>query len=152
VFRHFAARHPGWTAFLQRWVVTTFAVLIAAQVVGGIHYESSVGLLIASLMLGALNAFIRPVLVFLSAPLVVLSFGLFIVVINAALLYFVGWLVKSFHVETFWSAVWGALIISIVSLIVNSLTRSGPVRMKIGRPRARKPGDRGPDDGPVIDV
>jgi putative membrane protein len=149
--RNFTARNRGWIAFLQRWVVTTLAVLIAAQVISGIRYDSPAGLIAASLLLGVLNAFIRPLLLLLSAPLVVVTFGLFIVVINAALLYFVGWLIETFHVDSFWSAVGGALIISVVSLIVNSITRTGGARVQFRR-RSRGPSDRDDGGGPVIDV
>jgi len=141
--------------FLQRWLITTVAVLVATQIVKGIHYDNWHGLLTATLVLGFLNAFIRPVLMFLSLPLVLLSLGLFILFINAALLYLVGKM-KSFHVDTFGAAVWGALVISIVSLILNSLTGTGSAKIMIHR--GKKPPPPPPDDkpsignGPVIDV
>ncbi|MHB9009104.1 MAG: phage holin family protein, partial [Limisphaerales bacterium] len=100
--------NPGLKTFLQRWAVTTLAVLVAANVVPGLDYDTTTALLLASLLLGALNAFVRPLLLLLSFPLLVMTLGLFLVFINAALLYLVGSLVKSFHVETFGSAFWGA--------------------------------------------
>ena len=151
--------YPGLKTFLQRWAVTTLAVLVAANVVPGIDYDTTTALLLASLLLGALNAFVRPLLLLLSLPLLVMTLGLFLVFINAALLYLVGSLVKSFHVETFGSAFWGALVISLVSLVFNALfgIRGGHVRIHRGPPRP--PGstgrklDRGDDGGgPVIDV
>lgn len=145
-------------AFLQRWAITTLGVLVAAHLVAGIHYDTVAGLLVASLLLGALNAGLRPVLIMLSLPLVILSLGLFMLLINAGLLYFVGQLVKSFHVATFGAAFWGALVVSLVSLVANSLTGSGDARFELKRRPAsprRPPDDRGGGgggSGPIIDV
>ena len=74
-------------AFLQRWIIIMVAVLVATHIVPGIHYDHWQGLLIATFVLGLLNAFLKPVLLFLSLPLVIVTFGLFTVVINALLLY-----------------------------------------------------------------
>jgi len=136
--------------FLQRWLITTVAVLVAAHIVKGIRYDTPEGLIVATLVLGLLNAFIRPVLMFLSLPLVVVTLGFFIFIINAVLLYLVGQM-KHFHVDTFGAAFWGGLVISIVSLILNSLTGTGNARVTVQR--GQKPPDK-PDtgSGPVIDV
>ena len=72
--------------FLQRWAITTVAVLVAANVVTGIRYDTTGGLLAASLLLGILNAFLRPVMLLLSLPLLILTLGMFTLVINAILL------------------------------------------------------------------
>ena len=141
---------PSLKTFLKRWLVNTVAVLVAAHLVRGISYESFTGFLIASLVLGVLNAFLRPLLLLLSLPLVFFTLGLFVLVINAFLLYFVGWLVKSFHVDSFGAAFWGALVVSLVSMVFNSLmgVETGQVSQ---RPSvdATRPDDGG---GPVIDV
>ncbi len=137
--------------FLKRWAITTLAVLVAAHVVPGIDYHNNwAGLLVATLLLGFLNAFLRPLLMLLSLPLLLVTLGLFTFVINATLLYFVGWLVKSFHVATFGAAFWGGVVISLVSLPLNLLTGTGNARLQVrrGPPPPRK--DDG--DGPVIDV
>jgi len=138
--------------FLQRWLVTMLAVLIAAKVVRGIQYDSATSILVASLLLGFLNAFVRPLLLLLSLPLLVFSLGLFVVVINALLLLLVGELVKGFHVDGFWSAVWGSLVISVVSMVTNVLLGRGP-RIEVRRRSASSKRDGGPKGGgPVIDV
>src|SRR5262249_16648940 len=113
-------------------------------------YTSLSGLLVASLLLGIFNALLRPLLVLLSLPLVIFTLGLFTLVINALLLYFVGFLVKSFVVDDFWAAFWGALIISVVSLILNTLTGTGDSRIEFRR--GKPPPGRGNGGGPVIDV
>ena len=134
--------------FLMQWLIGTLAVLVATQVVTGIDYDTSSGLLVATLLLGVLNTFVRPLLTLLSLPLVIISLGLFRVVINAGLLLLVGQVVRQFHVDGFASAFWGALVISIVSLLLNTLSGTGDTRIK-RPPRPQKP-DGG--NGPVIDV
>ena len=141
---------PSLKPFLQRWVINTVAVMVAANVVPGIRYDTFVGLVVASLLLGVFNALLRPLLLLLSLPLVIVTLGLFTLVINALLLYFVGQLVEPFHVAGFWSAFWGALVISLVSLVLNTVTGTGDSRIEFGRTRSKSDGNDG--DGPVIDV
>ncbi len=148
-----AARMPDkLKAFIQRWVISTVAVLIATYVVNGIHYERWQDLLVATLVLGLLNSFLRPVLVLLSLPLLIVTLGLFTIIINAALLLIVNWLLRPrFTVESFGAAFWGALVISIVSLLLNSITGTGDARVSVrrGKPPKKRDDDKG---GPVIDV
>ncbi len=138
-------------SFLKRWLITTVSVWVAASIVSGIHSDTASGLFLAALVLGLLNAFVRPAMVVLSLPLVVFSLGLFMLVINALLLWAVGRVLKDFHVDGFWAAFWGSLIISLTSLILNALTKngSGNVEVRINKPPRRPPGEGG---GPVIDV
>ena len=137
-------------SFLLRWLINTVAVMVAVNLIRGIECKTVSGLLVASLLLGILNALLRPLLVLLSLPLVIFTLGLFTLVINALLLYFVGSLVKSFVVADFWAAFWGSLIISFVSLILNTLTGTGSSRIEFRRGKRRSGRDDG--DGPVIDV
>ncbi len=143
----------SWKTHLQRWAVNTLAVLIASNVVKGIDYDTVPGLLIASLLLGMLNTFLRPLLLLLSLPLLILSLGLFILVINALLLLFVSWLVEPFHVDGFGPAFWGALIISLVSLVANIFTGTGNSKGAFRRDRKKpQPQQRDDGQGPIIDV
>jgi putative membrane protein len=139
------------TRFLLHWTFNTAAVLVASYIVKGIQYRRPLDLLVASLLLGILNAFVRPVLKLLSLPLLILTLGLFSLVINALLLYCVGWLLyPGFAVANFSAAFWGALVITLVSLALNSLTGTGVrIQVRRGTPPSR-PGDDG--GGPVIDV
>ena len=144
---------PGIKSFLQRWAVNTLGVLVAANVVSGIHYESYLGLFLASLLLGILNAFVRPIMIVLALPLLIVTLGFFILVINALLLYFVGSLLKPFHVDTFGAAFIGALIVSIVSMVVNWLLGTNETRIRVTRRGNRPPPpDGGGGSGPIIDV
>lgn len=144
--------------FLKRWIITTLAVLVAAQVVKGIRYDNFESLVIATLTLGLLNAFLRPILMLLSLPLLVFTLGLFTWVINAGLLMLVGRLFSGFHVEDFRSALWGALVISIVSILLNLLTGGTRVKASVstggasGAEDSRRRRLGSDDDGPVIDV
>jgi putative membrane protein len=135
--------------FIQRWVVTTLAVLVAAKVVNSIKCNSVAALIVASLLLGFLNAFVRPLLLVISLPLLISTLGLFMLVINALLLWLVGSLGLGFTVPGFWPAFWGALVISVVSMIANLFLGRGP-RVQVKKGRGRR--DSGGDDGPVIDV
>lgn len=130
--------------FLQRWVVLTLGVLAANHLVPGIAYRSIGALLVASLLLGFCNAFVRPILVLLTFPILLITFGLFYFVINAGLLWTVGHLVRGFEINGFWAAFWGGLVISLVGWIVNRL---------LGRPSDGPLRPARPDGkGPVIDV
>lgn len=139
--------------FLQSWLINTLAVLVAVEIVPGIHFNDS-GLLtpfIASLVLGILNSFVRPILMLLALPFLIFTLGLFTLVINALLLRVVGLLLAPhFQVDTFWSAFLGALIISIVSIALNVLT--GGARVSVQRRRPPPKHHHDDDDKPVIDV
>ena len=142
---------PKFKEFLGRWLITTAAVMVAANLGLGIHCDKITKLLVASLLLGILNAFLRPLLLLLALPLVIVTLGLFILVINALLLILVGKLVPGFVVDGFWPAFWGALVITIMTLVLNSLTGTGGARFTVQRGK-RPAGRRDDDDGPVIDV
>ena len=105
--------------FFIRCGVTGLAVLLASQIIPGIEIHGFVAGLVAVVVLSFLNAMVRPLLYLLSAPFIVLTLGLFMVVINAFLLNLVAMLVKGFVVEGFWPAVGGAILISLVSGILN---------------------------------
>ena len=138
--------------FLQRWLVTTIGVLIASELVSGIHYKTYGGLLVASLLLGILNAFLRPVMLILSLPLLIATLGLFTFVINALLLRLVGGMVDSFDVEGFWPALFGGIIISIVSFVANGLIGKKEKRPAASEPPRRPPPPPSTGSGPIIDV
>lgn len=111
--------------FCIRWFVTAVAVFVAAWVVPGITYSSFTGLALASLLLGMINALVRPVLLILCLPLILVTMGLFILILNALLLWFVAGILpgSQFQVAGFWAAFWGALVISVVSWVLSSFFR-----------------------------
>ena len=116
--------------FVFRWLVTAFAVFVAAPIVG-IQYSSLGCLLGAALLLGIINAFVRPILLFLSFPLILVTLGLFILIINALLLKFVSEIIPCFVVHGFGSAFFGALIISFVSWLLSAFFRGSDGRVHV---------------------
>jgi putative membrane protein len=143
-------------AFLFRWLILTIAVWASTLLVPGVEFERAQDLLIAALVLGILNALLRPLLRLLSLPLIILTLGVFLVVINALLLWLTATVVHGFHVRGFWPAVWASVVISLVSALLGySRNESRRPRIVINRPPpARPPAHQGPPPGkgPIIDV
>ncbi len=123
--------------FVLRCVVTGVAIFVASHVITGVTIDSFASGLIGILALAILNAVLRPLLYVLSAPFIVVTLGLFMVVINAFLLTAVSFFVTGFHVDGWWSAIGGAILISLVSGTMN-LMISGRGRMEMVRPRRIK--------------
>ncbi len=109
--------------FLMRWLFTTIAVAVAAQLTG-IRYTSLGALIGASLLLGIVNALLRPILLLLSLPFILLTLGFFILVVNALLFWLVGSVVPGFPVEGFGQAFFGALVVSVVSWALSAFFRA----------------------------
>ncbi len=107
------------------WLIATLAILIAARIVPGIHVTVT-GAIIAAVVLGALNLFIRPILLILTLPVTILTLGLFSLVINALLVMLTSYLVPDFLVIGFWSAFLFALVLSIVNWVFNLWSRPIP--------------------------
>ena len=104
-----------------RWLANTLALFIVANVVPHFHYSSFVTLLIAAAVLGLLNAIVKPILVFLTLPLTVITLGLFLIVLNALMLEITAWLVSGFRIDTFGWAIVGAVVLAFVSLVTNRI-------------------------------
>lgn len=100
-----------------RMIITGLGIWLATYLVPGIAASSTRSLIWAAIALGLINAFVRPVLVLLTLPITILTLGLFLLVLNAAMLSLAGWLVEGFEVIGFWSAVFGAIVISVVSAV-----------------------------------
>lgn len=98
-----------------RWLITTLAVWVAVELVPGLDYARWQTLVLAALVLGILNTFVKPLLTFISIPFIIITLGIFLIFINAALLKLTGWLVPGFLVADWLSAFAGSIIISIVS-------------------------------------
>jgi putative membrane protein len=116
--------------FLTRWLVTTFAVAVATQL-PGIHTQGFLPLVCMALFLGIINASVRPVLLFLSLPFIVVTLGFFILIINTLTFWLAGGLVPGFYVDGFWSAFFGSIVVSIVSWALSGFVRSpdGEIRV-----------------------
>ena len=105
--------------FLVRWIVGAAGLWVAASLVSGIEFSGMGSLFIAALVLGILNAVVRPILILLTLPVTVVTLGLFLFVINAGLLKLTSALVTGFQVQGFWAAVFGALVMGLTSLVLN---------------------------------
>jgi putative membrane protein len=117
--------------FVFRWAITTVAVMIASSIFRGIRYDTFSALIAAALLLGILNAFVRPILLILSAPLILLTLGFFILVVNGLMLLAVPHVVWGFHVDSFGSAFWGAIVISLISWILSAFFRGSDGRVHV---------------------
>lgn len=107
--------------FLLRVLLNAVAVLLAARIVPGIHVTGASAALVAGLVLGVINAVIRPVLIILTLPFTILTLGLFIFIVNAICLALVAWLVPGFGVHGFAAALLGSIFISLVSWVLSAL-------------------------------
>ncbi len=138
-------------AFLTRWLITTIAVAIAAQLTG-MTYESLGSLAVVALLLGIVNALVRPVLLLLSLPFIILSLGFFILVVNALLMWLVGNLVPGFHVGGFSHAFFGALIVSIVNWSLSAFFQTSDASVRVTTHHTRGGGETiKPVQGRVIE-
>jgi putative membrane protein len=108
-------------SLLLRWLLSALALLAVAYLYPGVRIEGFFAALIAALVLGLVNALIRPVLVLLTLPVTIVTLGLFLFVINAALFWFVAQIVKGFFVQGFLAALVGSLLYSLITLVVSWL-------------------------------
>ena len=107
------------------WLVNTLALIAVAYLMPSITVASFTTALVAALVLGLVNAVIRPVLILLTLPATVLTLGLFILVLNGLLFWFVGSFIEGFRVEGFWAGFFGAILFSIVSWVLSALVLKG---------------------------
>jgi putative membrane protein len=113
---------------LLRWLINAIALWVAVQIVPGLtHTGTALSLLLIALIFGLVNALVRPLMLLLTCPLIVLTLGLFTLVINALMLWLTTWLSSVFdlglQVDGFWPTFWGALVISLVSAVINLLIK-----------------------------
>jgi putative membrane protein len=116
-------------SLLIRWLILAAAVWVAAEIVPGIHLDGLGSTLLVALILGLLNLYVRPVLFWVSLPATILTLGFFLIVLNAILLGLADWIANidssiRFHVDGIWAALFGAVIISFVSFILNRFIKA----------------------------
>jgi putative membrane protein len=142
---HESPFHGGMRHALIRVFITGIAVFLAIAMVPGLEADSLTAGVAAVLVLTFLNVILRPVLFLLTLPLIVFTLGLFLLVLNALLLEFTAFLVKGFTVSGFWSAVGGALVISLVTTVLNSWTVDRQVHLEVQEEQRRPPKIINPD-------
>ena len=101
---------------LLRWILFAIAIIFVAWLVPGIEVQNFQSAMLVTVIIALINIFIRPLIVFITLPINILTLGLFILVINALLFMFVAYLVPGVEVDGFWSAFFGALLLSILSI------------------------------------
>lgn len=106
--------------FLVRLLITAISLWLAAMIVPGMHLRGVITVLGAALLLGIVNAFVRPVVVLLTLPLTILTLGLFLLVVNAMMLALVAVVFEGFSLGGFWSAIFGALFVSFFSWLASA--------------------------------
>lgn len=120
---------------LVRWLLNAIALAILVYWIApffhiGVHADTWVAVIIAALAFGVINAVIRPIATIISIPLIVVTLGLFLFVLNALLLWLVGAIVPGFHVNGFWAAFWGAIWLGIISWLINLTGLSSAVERR----------------------
>ncbi len=137
--------------FLIKWVANIAALFIVIHVAAGVSADSWESIIVAALVLGLLNAFVRPFIILFTLPFTIFTLGLFTLIINGFLFYFASKFVKGFEVIDFWSAFWAALLFSIISALLNfMLTPKNVTSFHVFRRTTRGPGKI--QDNNVIDV
>lgn len=138
----------GFLQLLLRWAILALGVVLATKLVPGIRCDDGGALVAVVVLLSFFNAILKPLLVLFTLPFIVLTMGLGVIVINALLFLVVGRLVDGFHVAGFWSAVGGALIVSLTNVLMSGVLRSQPKPPREGS-AGREPRRKNDD---VIDI
>lgn len=107
--------------FILRILIAALGLWLATELVDGIKVSSPTTLILAALLLGIVNAIIKPIIVLLTLPFTLLTLGLFLLVVNAAMLALVAAFLPGMGISSFWAAFWAAIIVSIVSWIGNAM-------------------------------
>ena len=112
--------------FLARLCITAFGLWLADMLLDGISFDGAGPLFLAAFLLGFVNAVVRPILIFLTFPFTLLTLGLFLFVINGLMIYLVAWMMPSFHVTGFSSAITASIIVGITGWLATSYVGGGP--------------------------
>jgi putative membrane protein len=113
------------TYFLLHWGIIALSLWVASHIFRGIRFADTASLIVSALLLGFANAIVKPVLIILTLPLTLLTFGLFLLVINALMILLVSSLVKGFTVSSFWTAFFASIFIAVLSFLIGSFVFVG---------------------------
>lgn len=126
-------QHNAILQFCLRAAFAAVGLWVASVLLDGLHFADARSLIMAALLLGVINAVVKPLVLILTLPITVVTLGLFLLVINAGMLGLVAWLLDGFTIAGFWTAVGGSIIVSICSGIAAALMGGVRVRMDIRR-------------------
>lgn len=122
------------TPFLVHWAITAVSLWVASHLFRGLKFDSTGALVVSALLLGLANAIVKPLLIVLTLPLTLVTFGLFLLVINALMIMLVAALVRGFRLSGFWTAFFASIFISLLSIAIDSLVNSGDPATTIQMP------------------
>ena len=120
--------------FLLHWAITGVSLWIASLLFRGLTFSSTAALVVSALLLGLANAVVKPLLIVLTLPLTLVTFGLFLLVINALMILLVAALVRGFKVSGFWTALFASLFISVLSIVIGGFFVGGTPETEIRLP------------------
>ncbi len=143
------------THLLLRWAILALGVALATQLIPGIHCVDASALILVALLLSFFNAILKPVLVLFTLPFILVTLGFGIVVINAMLFLLAAHLVPGFEVHGFWSAVGGAIVVSLTNFLASRLLQRRPPQPRTpadSRMTGRPPAGRRQKPADVIDI
>jgi putative membrane protein len=118
---------------ITRLAINALALLVVTSIFKGIRFDNNQTLIATAVVLALVNTYLRPLVVILTLPINILTLGLFTLVINAAMLELVSWLIPAFHIKDFWTALGGALVISIISVLLNWFLRPDSLQVRVFR-------------------
>jgi putative membrane protein len=118
---------------LTKLAINALALLVVTAIFKGIRFDNNQAMIAAAVVLALVNTWLRPLVVILTLPINILTLGLFTFVINALMLELVSWLIPAFHIDTFWTAIGGAIVITIVSFLLNWFLRPDKVQVRTFR-------------------
>ncbi|MCR6477483.1 phage holin family protein [Variovorax sp. ZS18.2.2] len=124
------------TPFLVHWAITGVSLWVASHLFRGLKFDNTGALVVSALLLGLANAVVKPLLIVLTLPLTLVTFGLFLLVINALMILLVAALVKGFKVSGFWTALFASIFISLLSIVIGSFVTSGDPAEKVQMPQS----------------
>ena len=118
---------------ITKLAINALALLVVASMFKGIRLDNNQATITAAVVLALVNTYLRPLVVLLTLPINILTLGLFTLVINALMLELVSWLIPAFHIDSFWTALGAALVISIISFLLNWFLRPDRVQVRVQR-------------------
>lgn len=121
--------------FLLHWAITAVSLWAASHIFKGLKFDDTASLIVSALLLGFANAIIKPLLIVLTLPLTLLTFGLFVLVINALMILLVAWLVRGFKVSSFWTAFFASMFIGLLSIVMGSFVITSSPETTIQMPQ-----------------
>ncbi|MCF8168637.1 MAG: phage holin family protein [Rhodoferax sp.] len=122
--------------FLLHWGITAVSLWVASRIFEGVRFADTLSLVVSALLLGFANAVVKPLLIVLTLPLTLVTFGFFLLVINALMILMVSGLVKGFKVSGFWTAFFVSIFVSVLSIVIEAFLPSGNAVQRIEMPHS----------------